>query len=215
MVPGGRATFAECPSDRGPGGPSTTSAGAEETGADITELLQAWERGEPAARDHLFSRVYPELRRIARRQLAGRGGASLQPTDLLHETYLRVSGQERLSWQSRLQFFAFAAQVARQVLVDHHRRRVSLKRGKGLHRVSLDEERVAGTGLDVDILALDQALERLASFDAAAARVVELRFFAGLTLPEIAAGLGLGEATVHRRWRMARAWLRQELEAEG
>lgn len=198
-----RATFAECASD--PPAPPQTSGGAE-----ITQLLQAWEHGDIEARDELFTRVYPELRRIARRHL-GRRQTTLQATELLHETYLRVSGQQQLSWQSRLQFFAFASQVARQVLVDRYRRKDSLKRGKGFHQLTLDAERLTAPEAPVDVLALDDALTRLADFDAEAARVVELRYFGGLTLPEIAATLSIGEATAQRRWSMARAWLRRQL----
>jgi RNA polymerase sigma factor (TIGR02999 family) len=164
-----------------------------------------------AARDELFTRVYPELRSIARRQLGGRRQATLQATDLLHETYLRVSGQQQLSWQNRVQFFAFASQVARQVLVDRYRRKDSLKRGKGFQQLTLDAERLTAPEAPVDVLVLDDALTRLAGFDAEAARVVELRYFGGLTLPEIAACLAMGEATAQRRWSMARAWLRRQL----
>ncbi|MEM9291701.1 MAG: ECF-type sigma factor [Acidobacteriota bacterium] len=178
---------------------------------DITALLKAWERGDLAARDELFSWLYPQLRRIAKRHLASQREVTLQATELLHETYLRVSQQRRLEWSNRVQFFAFAAQVIRQVLVDRQRRREALKRGRGFLRVEVETDELAAPLGDVDLLALDDALRRLAEVNSQAAQVVELRFFGGLTLPEIAEHLSLGEATAQRRWAMARAWLRREL----
>jgi RNA polymerase sigma factor (TIGR02999 family) len=186
-----------------------------EASRDITRLLQAWESGDAAARDALFSRLYPELKKIARRQLAHAAGATLQATDLAHETYLRLAERDDLSWASRLQFFALAAQIARQVLVDGYRRRSSQKRGGLLVQGGIDLDALAPEGGDLDLLALDEALTRLAGIDPEASRTVELRFFGGLTIPEIAAYLGTSEATVSRRWAMARAWLRRELGGGG
>jgi len=179
---------------------------------DITRLLQAWEQGDEEARDALFSRLYPELKRIAGRHLSRACDATLQVTDLVHETFLRFAAREdELRWASRLQFFALASQIARQVLVDHYRRRQADKREGLLVRDTVAPDEVAAAGTDLDLLALDEALLRLAELDAEAARMVELRFFGGLTIPEIAAFLGISEATVSRRWELARAWLRREL----
>lgn len=179
--------------------------------ADVTRLLQSWEQGDVAAGDSLFDLVYPELRKIAARQLIGSHHETLQPTELVHETYLRFAANRHLRWSSRLQFYALAARIARQVLVDRYRQKSSLKRGGAFFRLTADPEKLSATGGGIDLLALDEALERLAKVDSVAARAVELRFFGGLTIPEIARVLNVGEATVSRRWQMARAWLRDEL----
>ncbi len=183
--------------------------------AEITTLLRAWEKGDTAAQEALFARLYPELKKIAQRQLRQASGATLQATELAHETFLRLAERQDLSWASRLQFFALAAQVARQVLVDAYRRRRAAKRGGLLVQENLDLDSLAAGGTALDLLALDDALTRLAELDTEAARAVELRYFGGLTIPEIAAFLGTSEATVSRRWQMARAWLRRELGAAG
>jgi len=166
--------------------------------------------------------VYAELRRRAARALRREGeGHTLQPTALVHEAWLRLDGQHDASWESRTQFFAVAAQMMRRVLVDHARTRRALKRGGAPMQVTLGEvDRAAVTpaaGPDttdaVDLLALDDALARLAALDPRKARLVELRYFAGLSIPECAAALGISQASVGREWVVARIWLRRELEA--
>lgn len=181
----------------------------------VTELLRAWGAGEAHASDALVRVVYAELRRQASRVLIGeREGHTLQPTDLVHEAWLRLLDRRDVRWESREQFFAIAAQVMRRVLVDHARTRLALKRGAGAVQVSLtDVDDPSAESIDaMDVLALDEALERLAAFDPQKARVVDLRYFAGLSIPEAAAALGVSPATVGREWAVARAWLRRELE---
>ena len=187
---------------------------------EVTELLRAWGAGDEEASEELARLVYEELRRQARRALHQEGdGHTLQPTALVHEAWLRIDDQHEASWQSRTQFFAVAAQMMRRVLVDHARARRAQKRGDGATQVTLgvlDGEIDASRGGEsvdvVDLLALDDALARLAVLDPAKARLVELRYFAGLSIPEAAAALGVSAATVGREWLVARAWLRRELE---
>ncbi|MEM9553090.1 MAG: sigma-70 family RNA polymerase sigma factor [Acidobacteriota bacterium] len=182
--------------------------------ADVTELLLQWRAGDEQAFEHLMPIVYEELRRLARGQMrrdSGRG--ILQTTALVHEAYLRLSGRGA-DWEGREHFFAIAATVMRQVLVDDVRRRTSQKRGGRAEQVSLDEVG-AGARLtaapDVDLLALDRALSQLGSVDSRKSRIVELRFFAGLTIAETARVLDLSTATVERDLRTAKAWLSQSL----
>jgi RNA polymerase sigma factor (TIGR02999 family) len=187
--------------------------------ADVTGLLHAWGAGDEAARDALLPAVYAELRRQARRAMRREdAGHTLQPTALVHEAYLRLVDQRRARWESRTQFFAVAAQAMRRILVDHARGRHRAKRGGGATPVTLaDVDLAAGGAGDtvevagVDTLALDDALTRFAALDPAKARLVELRYFAGLSIPEAAAALGVSPATVGRDWAVARAWLRREL----
>ena len=156
--------------------------------------------------------VYDELRRQARRQLRReRVGHTLQPTALVHEAFLRLAGQSQAQWQNRRQFFAVASRVMRRVLVDQARARAASKRGDGLTRVALDDAVATGASPDVDVLALDQALDRLEQLDPRQARVVELRYFGGMSAAEAAEAVGLSLATVNRDWAMARAWLFREL----
>ncbi len=179
---------------------------------EVTALLQAWSAGDVAAGDRLVPLVYDELRRQAARQLRReRGDHTLRPTALVHEAYLRLAGQERAHWQSRAQFFAVAAQVMRRVLVDHARRQKARKRPGGGQRVTLAEDLVVDMPRDVDVVALDQALQELHSVDPRRARLVELRFFAGLTVEEAATALAVSARTVEREWRLARAWLFRRL----
>ncbi|HEY2379214.1 MAG TPA: ECF-type sigma factor [Gemmatimonadaceae bacterium] len=186
---------------------------------EVTELLRAWGAGDEQASDELARLVYEELRRQARHALIKEGdGHTLQPTALVHEAWMRLDEQHGASWESRTQFFAVAAQMMRRVLVDHARSRRTLKRGGAAAQVTLGgvegELAVDGTPLDaVDLLALDDALARLAALDPSKARLVELRYFAGFSIPEAAAALGVSEATIGREWVVARAWLRRELEA--
>jgi RNA polymerase sigma factor (TIGR02999 family) len=179
---------------------------------EITALLLAWREGQPGALDRLLLLVYDDLRRQARRQLRReRSDHTLQPTALVHEAFLRLGGQGAARWQNRRQFFAVASQAMRRVLVDHARAHGAAKRGDGRTRVSLEEWSAAGAAPQVDVLALDQALERLERIDPRQARVVELRYFGGLSAPEAAEVLEVSLATVNRDWAMARAWLFREL----
>ena len=185
----------------------------------ITELLRAWSSGDEQASEALAMFIYAELRRQAGIALRGDGeGQTLQPTALVHEAWLRLEGQHSARWESRTQFFAVAAQMMRRVLVDHARARRAAKRGGATPQLTLgavDREGAgAGAALDsVDLLALDDALARLAALDPQKARLVELRYFAGLSIPEAAVALGISPATVGREWAVARMWLRRELEA--
>jgi RNA polymerase sigma-70 factor, ECF subfamily len=162
--------------------------------------------------DLYFPVVYEELRRLAGRYLRAREGVTLQPTSLVHEAYLRLAGQTRGVWQDRFHFFRVAAQMMRRVLVDHQRHRMAQKRGGHGFRVLLAEGMRATPAREVDFVALDRALDRLASFDPAQAELVELRYFAGLTIEETARALGSSPATVKREWTTARAWLLAELD---
>jgi RNA polymerase sigma factor (TIGR02999 family) len=178
-------------------------------GEDVTGLLRAWSKGDAEAGERLVPLVYDQLRRQAARHLRReRRDHTLRPTGLVHEAYLRLVEQREAAWQNRGQFFAVAAQVMRRILVDHARQHRAHKRGGSWCRVTLDEaEAGAAPEPDLDILALEEALTELAGLDADKARMVELRFFGGLSLPETAAALGVSQSTVSREWRMARAWL--------
>jgi RNA polymerase sigma factor (TIGR02999 family) len=205
--------------------PATGPAGAKRhDGHEVTELLRAWGGGDAQATESLVKLVYAELRRQA--QLALRredNGHTLQPTALVHEAWLRLGDQHDAHWESRTQFFAIAAQMMRRVLLDHARSRHALKRGGGGVQVSLGgaDDSLAepgsaaaeGSSLDaVELIALNDALERLAMLDPQKARLVDLRYFAGFSIPEAAAALGVSTATVGREWAIARMWLRRELE---
>jgi RNA polymerase sigma factor (TIGR02999 family) len=181
----------------------------------VTDLLQAWGKGDSAALDQLIPLVYGELRNQARRYLRRESpGHTLQTTGLVHEAYLRLVDQRRVDWKNRQQFFGVAAQIMRRVLVDHARGKHAAKRGgSGIH-VTLDESTAADHDGGVDLLGLDEALTRLAVLDPQQARVVELRYFTGLGIDETAQVLGISAATVKREWVMARAWLRREFSAD-
>ena len=167
--------------------------------------------GAGTAGEELAPELYAELRRVAERAMAReRHGHTLQPTALVHEAFLRLLGQ-RTPWRNRAHFLGVAGQAMRRILVDHARRRAAAKRPAPAERVTLSGLAAAGGGEDVDLLDLDAALDRLARLDPRAARVVELRGFAGCTAEEAAESLGVSEATVARDWRMARSWLRREL----
>ena len=185
---------------------------ADET---FTRLLAGSAAGDEAAAAALVPLVYDELRRAASSALRReRADHTLQPTALVHEAFLRLAGLPAAPWQDRGHFVAIAARVMRQVLVDHARGRQALKRGPAAIRVPLEGvEAPATPGGDVDLVALDDALERLTSIDARQGRIVELRFFGGLTVEETATLIGASERTVKRDWQMARAWLKRELAA--
>ena len=181
----------------------------------ITRLLNAWQHGDAAARDRLFVLVYDELRRRAAVQLRReRRDHTLRPTALVHEAYLRLMGQDHARWEGRSQFFAIASEVMRRVLVDHARARKAAKRGGSAVRVALDDDVAAAAPREVDLIALDTALNELAAMDARQSRVVEMRYFGGLGTAEIAEVLGVSRATVDRDWRFARTWLYRRLAGE-
>lgn len=188
--------------------------GDAERNADLTGLLQAWRKGSAAARDELLEGVYAHLKRIAAAQLRGeRGGHTLQPTALVHEAYLRLVNQARVDWRDRAHFFGLVAATMRRVLIDHARRRASRKRQPGEELSGLTI--AGGPAGAVELLDLDRALERLAAESARAAQVVEMRYFAGLEIDEVAECLGISPATVKRDWEFARTWMRVELREEG
>jgi RNA polymerase sigma factor (TIGR02999 family) len=183
----------------------------------ITRLLQEWSGGRSDAVERLVPLVYRELHGLASRHLAReRSGHTLQPTALVHEAYLRLSKTASPDWQDRVHFFAVAARVMRRILVDHARQRGRIKRGGAAPVVPLDDvEPAAGATIDpVDALALDGALSRLEDLDAQRAKVVELRFFGGLTVEETAEVMGVSSGTVKRDWVVARAWLYRELTGD-
>jgi len=182
----------------------------------VTELLRRWNSGDREAMDRLMPIVYDELRRLAAGYLRGeRPGHTLQPTALVHEAYLRLVRQDRVEWQNRAHFFGIAASMMRRVLVDHARRRQAEKRDAGGFRLTLQLGEAFEAARDPELLELDQALGRLEQLDADQARVVELRFFGGLTVEETAVVLGISTATVKREWRTAKAFLRDEMASGG
>ena len=177
-----------------------------------TLLLLAWGEGQRQALDEMLPLVYEELHRLARRYMVQeRAGHTLQPTALVHETYLRLIDQRRVDWRNRAQFLGLAATVMRRILVNHARDRAAGKRGGGRERVSLSLVDEASERAGIDLIDLDDALERLTERDARKARVVELKFYGGLTTREIGAVLEISDATVEREWTFARAWLFEAL----
>ncbi len=179
---------------------------------DVTLLLDDWRRGDDQALEQLLPRIYDELRRLASRYLRGeRRDLTLQTHDLVHEAFLRLIGQRHVDWQSRAHFFGVSASMMRRILVDHARSRSYSKRGGDVRKIVLDEVPDLAGARRTDVVALDQALERLAEVDEKLARVVELRFFGGLTNDEMAEVLGVSNVTVRRRFRLARAWLYRQL----
>jgi RNA polymerase sigma factor (TIGR02999 family) len=181
---------------------------------DVTALLLSWRQGDAEALDRLVPLVYDELRRVARRHLGReQPGHALQATALVHEVYLRLVDVDRLTVKNRAHFFAVAAKLMRQILVDHARRQHAGKRGGGVTMVSLEGVSPAAQPPSVDVLALDEALEALSEIDARQAGVVELKYFAGLDIDEAAEALGISTATVEREWAMAKAWLHRRLSA--
>ncbi len=181
---------------------------------EITQLLLRWSDGDRSALDKLLPLVYDELRRLARSYLRRHPQQSvMQPTILVHEAYLKLINQQQVSWQNRAQFFGLAAKVMRDLLVDHARRTNAAKRGGGNYSVSLSEADRVGQQKEFDLIALDEALDRLAKLDSRHSRVVEMKFFAGLNIEEIAEALSISHATVERDWNLARAWLYRELSA--
>jgi RNA polymerase sigma factor (TIGR02999 family) len=189
--------------------------------ADITGLLKAWSGGDDRALDRLMPLVYSQLRTQARRHMrAERSGVTLQSTALVHEVFLRLTKAQDVDWHDRVHFFALSAQMMRRILVDAARARASIKRGGGAVRadhssaIDLDQIAIAASDAASSLCALDDALDSLARIDPRRARVVELRFFGGLTVEETAGVLQVSEQTVMRDWRLARAWLARELRGE-
>jgi RNA polymerase sigma factor (TIGR02999 family) len=185
--------------------------------ADITQLLIAWSDGRREALHDLMPMVYADLRRVAagymRREAAGH---ALQPTALVHEAYVRLIDQKQVKWRNRAHFFGVAAGLMRRILVDNARRRRAEKRGRGWERVTLaGDEPATDSHKEIDVLALHEALERLARFDPQQERIVELRYFGGLTIEETAEVVGISAATVVREWTIAKAWLRTDLSRSG
>lgn len=185
----------------------------EKPAPDITEILQAWNDGRREALDEIVPLVYDELRRQARRYLRReRGNHTLQTTALVNEAYLKLIDQRNVAWQNRAHFFGIAASLMRRILVDYARTKHRHKRGGAAENLPLDEAiLIKAEGNDLDLLALDEALNRLAAIDAQQARIVELRYFSGLSIEETAEVLAISIATVKRNWNMARAWLHREL----
>lgn len=180
---------------------------------DVTDLLLRWKDGGEAVREELLELVYDELRRVAGAQLrAERRDHTLQPTALVNEAYLRIVDQTRVQWQNRAHFFAVSARLMRRILVDHARRTTAAKRGGGVSPVRIESIEPGVSAGDVDLVDLDLALDRLAERDERLASVVELRYFAGLSVEETAESLAISPATVKREWATARAWLHRELD---
>jgi RNA polymerase sigma factor (TIGR02999 family) len=188
--------------------------GGQSPGA-VTELLTAWRDGEESALERLIPLVEAELRRLARRYMRReRRGHTLQTTALVNEAFVRLTDVRRVAWQDRAHFLGISARVMRRVLVDHARARGFAKRGAGAQRVPLQDDLLVSQELPIDLIALDHALERLAAVDPRKSRVVEMRFFAGLTVEETAEALHVSGDTVKRDWRLAKLWLLRDLGEE-
>jgi RNA polymerase sigma factor (TIGR02999 family) len=187
---------------------------ARNSAPGITQLLERWGQGDEAALDELMPLVYGELHLLAGAYLRReRHDHTLQPTALLHEAYLRIVDQRSTRWQNRTQFFGVAAQLMRRILVDHARAHCAAKRGGNRYHVSLRDVGAFGEQPDVDLLALHDALNRLAEMDPEQGRIVELRFFGGLTIEETAEVMHVSHSTVERDWKLAKAWIKRELTA--
>jgi RNA polymerase sigma-70 factor, ECF subfamily len=180
---------------------------------DVSQLLARWSAGDPAALEHLMPIVYDELRRLSRSVMRRGGGASvLQPTALVHEAWLRLSDKQQLSLETRLQFYALAVKMMREILVDHSRRRNAAKRGGSQVEVPFDDAHAPEKPRSIDFLVLDDAITRLGDVGPRYPQIVELRYIAGLTIEETAELLNVSHATIEREWKFARLWLRRELQ---
>jgi RNA polymerase sigma factor (TIGR02999 family) len=180
--------------------------------SDVTQILDAIRRGDPNAADKLLPLVYEELRRVAASKMAHEApGQTLQPTALVHEAWLRLSGGEQPLWESRAHFFGAAAEAMRRILIDSARRKHAVRHGGGQHRVNLDDVDLAGSVEDDQLLAVHEALEKFAAQDKLKAELVKLRYFVGMTIEEAAEVLGISEPTAKRYWAYARAWLYREI----
>jgi RNA polymerase sigma factor (TIGR02999 family) len=183
--------------------------------ADVTQLLLAWNNGDRGALDRLIPIVYDELRRLARHHMRlEAANHTLQATGLVNEAYIRLVDQNRVNWQNRAHFFGAAAQIIRRVLVDHARARQRLKRGGDAVKVSLYDDIGAAEAVELDVVGLDHALSELAKLDPQQERIIELRFFTGLSIEETAEALNISPATVKRDWATARAWLYREMTSK-
>jgi RNA polymerase sigma factor (TIGR02999 family) len=203
----GDGSAADGRNERGGAGPDDSSS--------LTVLLQAWGRGDRGARDRLVGEVYGQLRRQASSYLhRERPDHTLRPTALVHEAYLRLGDQRHVRWQNRAQFFGLTAQAMRRVLLDHARRRAAAKRPGGRPRIALEDDLIVEQQADADLMALDDALTELGALDPRQARIVELRFFGGLSVAETAELLAVSATTVKREWTMARAWLYRRIRRE-
>jgi RNA polymerase sigma factor (TIGR02999 family) len=181
----------------------------------VTELLVRWNQGDLTARDSLIPLVYDELRRVAQKNLSGqRGDHTLQATALVHEAYLRLVKRKTANWQGRVHFFALAAQMMRQILVDHARMRNASKRGGGTFTLLLEDDVMGEAGINLDLISLDKAMKSLASLDARQSQIVELRFFGGLSIEEAARVVDISPATAKRDWATARVWLHHAMESD-
>ncbi len=180
----------------------------------LTQLLGLWSGGDREALEALIEKVYPELRRLAHSYLRReRPGQTLQSTELVHEAYLRLIDQRNVTWQNRAHFFGIAAHMMRRILVDHARSRQASKRGAGVSLLTLDEAVAGSDPRNLNLVAVDEALENLAQIDPQQSQIIELRFFAGLSIDEAAEVLKVSPATVKREWVMAKAWLYREMSA--
>jgi RNA polymerase sigma factor (TIGR02999 family) len=187
----------------------------EDTPSEVTQLLLELKKGNREAANLLIPLVYKELRRIASRCLRKeRAAHSLQPTALVHEAYLRLAQIEKIDWQGRSHFFAISATLMRRILVDHARARDNKKRGSGWDMIILDDALLPSPQQPIEFVALDEALDRLAELDGRQSKIVELRFFGGLSEEETGCVLGISTRTVKRDWRLAKAWLYQELNCQ-
>lgn len=179
----------------------------------VTELMQAWTDGDPEALNQLIPLVYDELRRIAARHMRKESpGHTLQTTALVNEVYCKLINQKKVRWQNRAHFFGISAQLMRRILIDHARRHLRLKRGAGAQQITLDTASYSPQQQAGKLIALDEALTRLAEFDQQKSRIVEMKFFGGLTTEEIAEVEKVSTSTIEREWRKAKAWLHHELE---
>jgi RNA polymerase sigma factor (TIGR02999 family) len=185
---------------------------------DLTQQLRAWYQGDRSGEKRLFDEIYPVLRGIAHRQLQAHkaGAMTLQATEVAHEGFMRLFGQQAIDWQTRAQFFAIAATIVRRVVIDYLRERSAQKRGAGVEKISLavltDSDSPALADNTEDWIRLDQVLAELEDFDPASAKIVELRYFVGMTVPEIAQLQEISVSSVERQWRTARAWLHQRMQ---
>jgi RNA polymerase sigma-70 factor, ECF subfamily len=184
-----------------------------QTSSEVSQLLQRWSDGDSQALDSLVPVVYQELRRLAHHYMKReREGHTLQTTAVVNEAYMRLVNYKRMHWRNRVHFFAVAAQVMRRILVEHARSRNYAKRGAGAQKISLDDVAVISNDRSAEVIAVDDALTELASWDARKCRIVELRFFGGLTIEETAEALNVSSTTVEREWRSAKAWLHRAIK---
>jgi len=184
--------------------------------SEVTRILDAVAQGDPKAAEELLPLVYDELRRVAAARMTdSTPGQTLQPTALVHEAWLRLVGQDSAAqFQGRTHFFAAAAEAMRHILIDRARRKQTLRHGGGQQRVDMDDSQIAAPAPDEELLAVDEALDRLARLDPGKAELVKLRYFVGMTMTEAATALGISEPTAKRRWALARAWLFNEISSE-